>query len=334
LLSQRWSCSHHAYFYAKMDRPTIKQLANFDPSTDALHLRKAMKGLGTDEDSIINVLCNRTSAQRQCIIQCYQEFYHKDLIEDLKSELGGAFERMVLACMKPTSELLAEELHHAMLVMGGIGTNENILVEILCTRSNKDIAEMVATYQKLYKKHLQEDLSEETSGFFRRLLISMSTGTRDEAGTDTSIAPQLAQQLYKAGEDKLGTDESEFNRILASNNPVVLRATFEEYHKIKGKTLHDAIKSEFSGDIQNGLLAVALIIENRPKFFADRLNEAISGMGTRDRDLIRLVVTRSEVDLGDIKDEYQRCYGKTLESAIKGDTSGDYKKMLLSLCAE
>jgi len=317
-----------------MDRPTIKQLANFDPFDDALYLRYAMKGLGTDEDSIIDVLCNRTSAQRQCIIQCYQENYHKDLIEDLKSELGGAFERVVLACMKPTSELLAEDLHHAMHGIGGIGTNEKILVEILYTRSNKDIAELVAAYHKLYKKHLQEDLADETSGHFRRLLISMSTGTRDEAGTDTSIAPQLVQQLYKAGEDKLGTDESEFNRILASYSPVVLRATFEEYHKIKGKSLPDAIKSEFSGDILNGLLAVALIIENRPKFFADCLHEAISGIGTRDRDLIRLVVTRSEIDLGDIKDEYQRCYGKTLESAIKDDTSGDYKKMLLSFCQE
>jgi len=306
-------------------------MANFDPSTDASHLRKAMKGFGTDEASIINVLGNRTSAQRQRIILSYQQAYGKDLIKDLKSELGGALERVVLACMKPTSELLAEDLHHAM---EGFGTNEDALVEILCTRSNKDIADLKATYHKLYKKQLQEELSGETSGHFRRLLISMSTGARDEAGTDTSIAPQLAQQLYKAGEGKAGTDESEFNRILASYSPVVLRATFEEYRRIKGKTLPDAIKSEFSGDIQNGLLAVARSIENRPKFFAKCLKDAMSGMGTRDRDLIRLVVTRSEVDLGDIKDEYQRCYGKTLESAIKDDTSGDYKKMLLSLCQE
>jgi len=290
-----------------------------------------MKGFGTDEASIINVLGNRTSAQRQRIIECYQQDYNKDLIEDLKSDLSGSFEQVVLACMKPTSELLAEDLHHAMK---GFGTNENTLVEILCTRSNKDLAELRATYQKLYTRHLQQDLAEETSGYFRRLLISMSTGERDEAGTDTSIAPQLAQQLYKAVEEKLSTEECELNTILASYSPMVLRATFEEYHKIKGKTLPDAFKSEFSGDIQNGLLAVALIIVNRPKFFAVCLNDALIGIGTRDRDLIRLVVTRSEVDLGDIKDEYQRCYGKTLESAIKGDTSGDYKKMLLSLCQE
>jgi len=312
-------------------RPTIRPLANFDPSGDAAALRKAMKGFGTDEAAIINVLGNRTTEQRLRIIASYQQSFGKDLIKELKSELDDALERVVLACMRPTAELLAEDVHHAMQ---GLGTNENTLVEILCTRSNKDILELKATYQRLYKKQLQEELSGETSGHFRRLLIAMSTGAREEGNTDCSVAPQLAQQLYAAGEGCAGTDEVEFNRILASYSPVVLRATFEEYRRIKGKSLPDAIKSEFSGDIQNGLLAVALSIENRPRFFAGCLKEAMSGVGTRDRDLIRLVVTRAEIDLGDIKEEYQRCYGKTLESAIKSDTSGDYKKMLVSLCTE
>ena len=39
-------------------------------------------------------------------------------------------------------------------------------------------------------------------------------------------------------------------------------------------------------------------------------------------------------DLGFIKQEFQRMYGKTLASFIKGDTSGDYKKILLALCGE
>jgi len=314
-----------------MERPTIKHLANFDPSGDAALLRKAMKGFGTDEASIINVLGNRTSEQRQRIILSYQQAYGKELIKDLKSELSGNLERVVLASMKPTAELLAEDLHHAMK---GLGTNEKTLIEILCTRSNKEMAELKDTFKRLYKKKLQDEVSGEVSGSFRRLLVSMMTGARDETSINVELAPQLAQQLYKAGEGKLGTDESEFNRILASYSPVVLRATFEEYKKIKGKSLSDAIKSEFSGDIKDGLLAVMYSIENRPKYFADCLKDSMKGLGTRDRDLIRLVVTRSEVDLGSIKDEYHRTYGKTLEADISSDTSGDYKKMLLSFCTE
>lgn len=36
----------------------------------------------------------------------------------------------------------------------------------------------------------------------------------------------------------------------------------------------------------------------------------------------QLVVTRSEIDMEDIKVEFQRKYSKTLKSFIQGDTSG------------
>lgn len=40
-------------------------------------------------------------------------------------------------------------------------------------------------------------------------------------------------------------------------------------------------------------------------------------MGTDDKKLIRLVVTRCEVDMEDIKRAYQSKYGESLKEAIK-----------------
>jgi len=72
-------------------------------------------------------------------------------------------------------------------------------------------------------------------------------------------------------------------------------------------------------------------ITSPPEFFCKELNSAIAGSGTDDPKLIRLVVSRCEIDMGNIKEEYEKRYNETLEKAIKGDTSGDYRKALLAL---
>ena len=65
-----------------------------------------------------------------------------------------------------------------------------------------------------------------------------------------------SQTLFQAGEAKWGTDESEFNRVMCSRSYPHLRAVFAEYQGLSKKTLEQAIKSEFSGYIEKGMLAV------------------------------------------------------------------------------
>ena len=58
------------------------------------------------------------------------------------------------------------------------------------------------------------------------------------------------------------------------------------------------------------------------------------GLGTDDATLIRIVVTRSEVDMVEVKQSFLTNYHKTLAKMIQDDCSGDYKRMLVAIVGE
>ena len=68
----------------------------------------------------------------------------QDLISDLKSELSGNLEECILALMEPLGLYDARSLRKAMK---GMGTDEQCLIEILCSRSNKEIATIKAAFK-------------------------------------------------------------------------------------------------------------------------------------------------------------------------------------------
>lgn len=111
----------------------------------------------------------------------------------------------------------------------------------------------------VYGKELEEDVAGDTSGHFKRLLIGLLQADRDESKEfDRNKAKQDAQAIFEAGEKKLGTDESRFNVILVSRSYAQLRATFQEYAKLANKDIEDSLKSEMSGDLLQGMLAIGM----------------------------------------------------------------------------
>jgi len=301
----------------------------FNGQNEAEILRKAMKGMGTDEKAIISVLGRITNAERQKVSIAFKQMYGKDLIKDLKSELGGKLERVTLALMTPTALYDAKSLRAAMK---GLGTDEATLIEILASRTNEQIHAIKAAYKTEMKRDLESDLMSETSGHFKRLLVSLCNGGRDETShPDRARAVTDAKLLYEAGAARLGTDESSFNRVLCAQSMPQLQLVFEEYHRATGKSIEQAIKSEMSGDLQDGFLAIVACMKDRPAYFASRLYYSMKGAGTDDSTLIRVVVSRCEVDMVQIKEAFARTYGKSLVQFIKDDCSGDYERILVEL---
>lgn len=309
-------------------RGTVKASGNFNASADAEVLYKAMKGLGTDEDAILQLLTARSNAQRQEIKNAYKTLFGKDLVSDLKGELGGKFETLIVALMTAPIAYDVTSLRNSIK---GAGTDEKVLVEILASRTPKQVKDIVAAYRQEYDDDLEEDISGDTSGHFKRLLVILLQANRQQGIQEGNIEND-AQALFKAGEQKFGTDEQSFVTILGNRSAEHLRKVFDAYMKMAGYEMEETIKRETSGNLKDLLLAVVKCARNVPAYFAETLYYSMKGAGTDDNTLIRVMVTRSEVDLLDIRAQFRKMFACSLFSMIKGDTGGDFRKALLLLC--
>uniref|UniRef100_A0A8C1F6J1 Annexin n=1 Tax=Cyprinus carpio carpio TaxID=630221 RepID=A0A8C1F6J1_CYPCA len=310
-------------------RGTIADQPDFDAGSDAEALYNAMKGFGSDKEAILDLITSRSNAQRQKIRAAYKSQYGKDLIDDLKYELTGKFERLIVGLMRTPAYHDAKEIKDAIK---GAGTDEKCLIEILASRTNEQIHNLVAAYKDAYGRDLEEDVIGDTSGHFRKMLIVLLQVISFFSHKENKTYLNILCDLYDAGEAQWGTDEAKFIMLLGNRSVTHLQLVFDEYEKIAEKSIEDSIKSELSGDFERLMLAVVQCIRSKPMFFAKCLYKSMKGLGTADNTLIRIMVSRSETDMLDIRECFRLRYEKSLYNMIQDDTSGEYKRTLLKLC--
>ncbi|XP_030621832.1 annexin A2b isoform X2 [Chanos chanos] len=311
--------------------PTVVPASDFDPDRDAAKIETAIKTKGVDEQTIIDILTNRSYSQRREIAFEYEKRAKKDMVSALKSALSGSLENLILGLMKSTTQFDASEIRASIK---GLGTDEESLIEIVCSRSAAELVEIKKAYKEMFKKDMEKDIAGDTSGDFAKLLLALVEGKREEPGNvvDYDRIDQDAQALYEAGVKRKGTDVATWITIFSERSVPHLQKVFDRYTSYSPYGMKESICKEVKGDLEKSFLTLVECFENKHLYFANRLADAMKGKGAKEKTLTRIVVSRCEIDLMKIRTEFKKLHGKSLYQTIAEHTKGDYQRALLSLC--
>jgi len=297
----------------------------YNPSEDARRLKEAMRGLGTRDSVLIDIIGHRNRLQRLLIIHNYKTVLGGDLLKDIESDTSGNYRRVLLMLMMPRPDMLAELLHEAL---SGAGTNDGVLIDIM-TQFPYELPGVAAVYETKYGKSLESAIKADTSGSFEEVLITLLNTPRPPPEViDPVRAATDAEAFYRAGEGRLGTNERAYMTLIASNSRAQLLLMDENYRRSHTKSMAEAIKSETSGHFRDTLLAC---ITPPDQYFAKRIKEAVDGAGTNDLTLVTAFVANDRPELQMIATAYQNLYSTTLAKRVCGDVSGNYEKILMAL---
>jgi len=303
------------------------------PATeDAENIRKAVQGWGTDEKALIEILGHRTAAQRAEIAVAYEGLYNETLLDRLHSELSGDFRSaMMLWAMDPPARD-AKLAHKALKKKGD--RHVWVLIEVACASSPDHLVAVRKAYRAAYSASLEEDVAacplykDPLKQFLVRLVSSYRYSGEL---VDDELARAEAAELHDAVVARKQTLHGDVARIVGSRSKPQLKATFERFRQEHGRAIDDVLE-ERRGDQLAAMLKTAVWCLACPeKHFAEVIRSSIVGLGTDEESLTRAIVSRAEVDMKKVKEEYKARYRKTVTSDVNGDTSGYYNGILLTL---
>uniref|UniRef100_A0A2I2ZD92 Annexin n=1 Tax=Gorilla gorilla gorilla TaxID=9595 RepID=A0A2I2ZD92_GORGO len=162
---------------------SVKAYTNFDAEGDF---------------TIVNILTNSRNARREDVAFAYQRRTTKELASALKSTV-------ILGLLKTPAQYDASELKASMK---GLGTEEDSLVEIICSTTNQELQGINRVYKEMYKTDLEKDIISDTYGDFCKLMFALANVRRPEDGSviDYELIDQDARDFCDAGVKRKRTD--------------------------------------------------------------------------------------------------------------------------------
>ena len=291
-----------------------------------------MKGFGTDEATLINVLSNLDPLQMAAVNQTYRSAIGRDLHKDVKSETSSYFRQGLLAIIDGP---LMHDVNCAREAVEGVGTKEWMLNDVVLGRSNADLNAIKQAYKQTFRRSLESDvegdLSFKTAALFKAVL--RAARHEESMPINPSTLEHEARALHESTSGRMVNDVTEASGIFARSSDNELRAIDQAFKTRYHVSLEKWTEKEFSGHMRDSFLQILRTALDPAMRDAVLLEECMKGAGTKDEKLVVRVVRVhwNRMHLDQVKRAYRHRYGKDLIDRVRGETSGDYGRLMVAL---
>jgi len=218
----------------------------------------------------------------------------------------------------------AKALHDAMK---GLGTNVPGIIAVIAHRNKQQLMEIAAAYGASHKHSLIEDLKGESAlnGHFYELAAGL-----------LSSPVQVRINLLKKATKGAGTRERALIDVLVSSYPQEIQAIHQT-----DPTAIAAVVDDVGGDFRKVVLELLKgtrdwnpnVNDAEAQACAEVLYKAGEGkIGTDEKVFVDIIARKSPQFLFRVSEFYKAAHkGRTIEQAIKSETSGHFEDTLLAL---
>ena len=292
-------------------------------------LRKALYGNQKEkEKEVLEIVINNDLETRLSIAKYYEAVYTTPLQDDLKAKLNPHFRNLVMDLFLSPVDYDVQQLKNSFK---GFSIDEGVIFEIITSRNKEMLDEIKKLYKAQNGKEIRQEIEKNFGNPFKKNLITLLNTERNvNPNPDKAQCERDAEILYSTQESNWSNDDI-FNNIFALKSPEELVLIGRYYYKKTGVTLIDAIEKKMNGKVKAFFRELLYNVILPAELFAEKIYEAIKGIGTNTTILNRVLATRNEIDMTEIRELYKWKYKVNMRDDIIGDTSGNYQNLCVYL---
>lgn len=237
----------------------LVEIARGPLATDCHNLFNAMKGMGTKEAILDDILIGRSNADIIAIKQEYQRIFKRTLEGDLKGDLSAATEQMYMMIVsarraEDSHPVMPQEIEQTVTdLQQGIGNmvskNAALVCQILTSKNDAQLRAIAQSYQQRFHKDLAGVLKSAFSGHMEDALLLLLARAQNRALAE---AARLEESMAGMGTK----DVLLVQRIVRCHwDRNFMNAVSTEYKKKYGRDLVKKIEGETRGDYERLMVA-------------------------------------------------------------------------------